>query len=113
MSANAKNMTIIVTKGTLDWAYPPFILGTTAMAMATGVTNMASSMMKNVIRTKGVASIPELRELAIDADIRMVACQMTIDLFEMDTKEMIDGIELGGAATYMEAAFEADINLYI
>ena len=162
MSANAKKMTIIVTKGTLDWAYPPFILGTTAAAMGAdvtmfftfyglgllkkdlnlkvsplgnaamempmagghmkmpnmigmlpGVTNMASSMMKSMIKKKGVASIPELRELAIEADIRMVACQMTIDLFEMDTKEMIDGIELGGAATYMEAAFEADINLYI
>ena len=162
MSANAKKMTIIVTKGTLDWAYPPFILGTTAAAMGAdvtmfftfyglgllrkdldlkvsplgnaamempmagghmkmpnlvgmlpGVTNMASSMMKGMIKKKGVASIEELREAAIESDIRMVACQMTIDLFEYDTKDMIDGIELGGAATYMEAAFDADINLYI
>ncbi len=162
MSDNTKKMTIIVTKGTLDWAYPPFILGTTAAAMGAevtmfftfyglgllkkkldlkvsplgnaamempmagghmkmpnlvgmlpGVTNMTSSMMKGMIKKKGVASIPELRELAIEADIRIVACQMTIDLFEYDTKDMIDGIELGGAATYMEAAFDADINLYI
>jgi len=162
MSDNTKKMTIIVTKGTLDWAYPPFILGTTAAAMGAevtmfftfyglgllkkkldlkvsplgnaamempmagghmkmpnlvgmlpGVTNAASSMMKSMIKKKGVASIPELRDLAVEADVRIVACQMTIDLFEYDTKDMIDGIELGGAATYMEAAFDADINLYI
>jgi peroxiredoxin family protein len=162
MSDNAKKMTIIVTKGTQDLAYPPFILATTAAAMGAevtlfftfyglgllkkdlnltvtplgntamempmagghmkmpnmigmlpGVTNMASSMMKNMIKKKGVASIEELRELAVEADVRMVACQMTIDLFEYDVKDMIDGIELGGAATYMESAFESDINLYI
>ena len=83
------------------------------IGMLPGVTNMASGMMKGMIKKKGVPSIPELRDLAIEADIRMVACQMTIDLFEMDTKDMIDDIELGGAATYMEAAFDADINLYI
>jgi len=158
----SKKMSIIVTKGTLDWAYPPFILGTTAAAMGAdvtmfftfyglgllkkklnlkvsplgnaamempmagmklkmpnligmmpGVTGMSSSMMKSMLKKKGVASIEELRELAIEADVRMVACQMTIDLFEFDTKQMIDGVELGGAATYMEAAFDADINLYI
>jgi peroxiredoxin family protein len=157
-----KKMTIIVTKGTLDWANPLFILGTTAAAMGAevtmfftfywlclvkiklnlkvsplgnaamempmagghmkmpnlvgmlpGVTNMASSMMKGMIKKKGVASIEELREAAIESDIRIVACQMTIDLFEYDTKDMIDGIELGGAATYMEDAFASDINLYI
>jgi peroxiredoxin family protein len=162
MSDNAKKMTIIVTKGTLDWAYPPFILATTAAAMGAevtmfftfyglgllkkklnltvtplgnsamempmmgmhmkmpnlvgmlpGVTGMASSMMKSMIKKKGVASIEELRDLAKEADVRIVACQMTIDLFEYDTKDMIDGIELGGAATYMEAAFNSDINLYI
>jgi peroxiredoxin family protein len=148
MSGNTKKMTIIVTKGTLDWAYPPFILATTAAAMGAevtmfftfyglgllkkklnltvtplgnsamempmmgmhmkmpnlvgmlpGVTGMASSMMKSMIKKKGVASIEELRDLAKEADVRIVACQMTIDLFEYDTKDMIDGIELGGAAT--------------
>ena len=37
-SSNAKSMSIIVTKGSLDWAYPPFILGTTAAAMGVDVT---------------------------------------------------------------------------
>ncbi len=159
---NAKSMSIIVTKGSLDWAYPPFILGTTAAAMDIKVTmfftfyglplllqkldlqmtalgnsamkmpmmgmhmgmpnivNMlpgvdagATKMMKNMMAKKGVASIEDLREASVDLDIRMIACQMTMDLFEYDTKDMIDGIELGGAATYMETATKSDINLFI
>jgi peroxiredoxin family protein len=159
---NAKSMSIIVTKGSLDWAYPPFILGTTAAAMDVNVTMFftfygltllkkdlnlkfttlgnpamempmmgghmampnivgmlpgvgaaAGTMMKNLIKKKGVASIEELREAAIESDVRMIACQMTLDLFEYSKDDMIDGIELGGAATYMENALKSDINLFI
>ncbi len=159
---NAKSMSIIVTKGSLDWAYPPFILATTAAAMdinvtmfftfyglallkkdldlkvttlgnpamempmmgmhmsmpnivsvIPGVDRMATTMMKNLIKKKGVASIPELREAAVDLDIRIIACQMTLDLFELKQEDMIDGIEIGGAATYMETASKSDINLFI
>jgi peroxiredoxin family protein len=159
---NAKSMSIIVTKGTLDWAYPPFILATTAAAMDVDVTmfftfyglgllkkdlnlkvstlgnpamempmmgmhmampNMvsmlpgvdrgATTMMKNLIKKKGVASIEDLREASVDLEINMIACQMTLDLFEYDQKDLIDGIEIGGAATYMENALKSDINLYI
>ena len=159
---NTKKMTIIVTKGTLDWAYPPFILGTTAAAMdvevtmfftfyglgllkkdldlkistlgnpamqmpmggmhmsmpnivsmVPGVDRMATTMMKNLIKKKGVASIEELREAAVESDVRIIACQMTLDLFELDKKDMIDEIEIGGAATWMEEAAKSDINLYI
>ncbi len=161
-SGNAKTMTIIVTKGTLDWAYPPFILGTTAAAMGVDVTMFftfyglgllkkkldlqisalgnpamkmpmmgmhmgmpnivamlpgvdagASMMMKNMIKKKGVASIEELREAAIESDIKLIACQMTMDLFEFKTEDMIDNLSLGGAATYMEKALKSDINLFI
>lgn len=159
---NAKSMTIIVTKGTLDWAYPPFILATAAaamdievnmfftfyglplllkdidakvstlgnpamkmpmagmhmampniMPMIPGVDRMTTSMMKSLFKKKGVASIPELREAAVDLECRMIACQMTMDVFELDQKDMIDGIEIGGAATWVEIAAKSDINLYI
>lgn len=159
---NPNSMTIIVTKGSLDWAYPPFILGTTAAAMGhdvtmfftfyglplllkkmdlkvtplgnaamkmpmmgahmvmpnlvaaiPGVDAMATKMMKNMIKKKGVASIEELRELAVEAEVRMIACQMTMDLFEYSKEEMIDGIEIGGAATYIEVASKSHINLFI
>ncbi len=160
---NDKKMCIIVTKGTLDWAYPPFILATTAAAMDVectlfftfyglqllkkdvshlqistlgnpamempmmgmhmtmpnivsaipGADAVASTMMKNMMKKKGVASIEELREMAQEGDVRFVACNMTMDLFEYTKDDLIDGVELGGAATWMEAAKEADINLYI
>ncbi len=78
-----------------------------------GVDAGCSVMMKNLIKKKGVASIEELREMAVEAEVRMIACQMTLDLFEYSTDDMIDGIEIGGAATYIECATQSDINLFI
>jgi peroxiredoxin family protein len=155
-------MSIIVTKGSLDWAYPPFILGSTAAAMGLqvtmfftfygltlllkdldlkisslgnpamkmpmmgahmgmpnlvsaipGVDRMATTMMKNLIKKKGVASIPDLREMAVEAECRLIACQMTMDLFEYTQDDMIPGLEIGGAATYIEVATQSHINLFI
>ena len=74
---------------------------------------MASVMMKNLIKKKGVASIEDLREIAVEADVRLIACQMTLDLFEYTRDDMIDGVELGGAATYIEVATQSHINLFI
>jgi peroxiredoxin family protein len=157
-----KSMSIIVTKGSLDWAYPPFILATTAAAMGVrttmfftfyglplllkkldlkvtaagntamkmpmmgmhmglpnivtaipGVDAACSLMMKNLIKKKGVASIEELRDLAVEADVRLIGCQMTMDLFEYGKEDMIDGVDIGGAATYIDCATQSDINLFI
>lgn len=159
---NPNSMSIIVTKGSLDWAYPPFILSTTAAAMGLevtmfftfyglplllkklelqvtplgnaamkmpmagmhmvmpnlmaaipGVDAMASKMMKNMIKKKGIASIAELRDLAVEAEVRIIGCQMTMDLFEYSKDDMIEGIEIGGAATYIEVASKSHINLFI
>lgn len=161
-ATGASSMSIIVTKGTLDWAYPPFVLATTAaamgldvtmfftfyglplllrdldlklsslgnpamtmpmmgahmgmpnaLAMIPGVERAASKMMKNLMQRKGIASIHELRDLAIEADVRMIACQMTMDLFEYTLDDLIEGPELGGAATYIEVATRSHINLFI
>ncbi len=152
-----KKLAIIATKGTLDWAYPPFILASTAAALGyeteifftfyglqllkkdlnlqvsslgnpgmpmpmpvpvllqalPGMQSMMTMMMKQKMKSKGVASLEELRELCQEAEVRLVACQMTVDLFEMDTKEFVDGVEYGGAATFFEFAGESDICLYI
>jgi peroxiredoxin family protein len=70
-------------------------------------------MMKNLIAKKGVASIEELREAALEAQVKLVACQMTMDLFEYQTQDMIEGVTLGGAATYMEQALNSNLNLFI
>ena len=83
------------------------------LAAMPGATALTTSMMKNMMKKKGVASIEELRELAMEADVNMIACQMTMDLFEYKPEDMIDGLTIGGAATWVDAATRCDINLYI
>jgi len=156
-----KKLAIIASKGTLDWAYPPFILASTAAALGyqttvfftfyglqllkkklslkvsplgnpgmpmpmgmdkwfpvlgtaiPGMEIMMTGMMKQKIKAKGVATIAELRDLCIEAEVRLIGCQMTIDLFDMKREDLIDNIELGGAATFFEFAGNADVSLFI
>ncbi len=153
-----KKMALIVSKGTLDMAYPPFILASTAaaldyevqifftfyglqllrkdlsdvkisplanpaMPMATsmpvlmqalpGMETMATMMMKDKIEKKGVASLEELRALCLEADVKFIACQMTVDLFDFERSDFIDNIEYGGAATFLEFAGDTDICLFV
>ena len=72
-----------------------------------------SAMMKAKLRKKNVASVEELREMCLESGVTMIACQMTVDLFDMDTTDFIDGIEYGGAATFFEFAGQSDVNLFI
>ncbi len=78
-----------------------------------GMESVMTMMMKSKMKAKGVASLEDLRELCIEADVKIVACQMTVDLFDMSPSDFIDGIEYGGAATFFEFAGEADITLFI
>lgn len=78
-----------------------------------GMQSIMTMMMKSKMKAKGVASLEELRELCGEAEVKMVACQMTVDLFDMNLAEFIDGVEFGGAATFFEFAGESDICLYI
>ena len=78
-----------------------------------GMEAMATMMMKAKMKKKGVASLAELRDLCQEAEVKFIACQMTVDLFEFDTKDFIDGIEYGGAATFMKFAGESDVCLFI
>jgi peroxiredoxin family protein len=81
--------------------------------MLPGMEAMATMMMKDKMKKKGVASLEELRSLCLEADVKFIACQMTVDLFEFQTSEFIDGIEYGGAATFMKFAGETDVCLFI
>lgn len=78
-----------------------------------GMQRVMTMMMKNKMKSKGVATLEELREICQEAEVRFIACQMTVDLFEMDPKSFIDGIEFGGAALFFEFAGEADISLFM
>ena len=165
-----KRLAIIASQGTLDWAYPPFLLASTAAAMdmevgvfftfygltllnkkieakvapqtnpampmkmpvgpegfqsiswpipnilannIPGYETMATSFMKKTFAKKGVASIEELREICVEMGVRLIGCQMTMDVFGFETKDFIDGVELGGAATFLEFAADSDISLFI
>jgi peroxiredoxin family protein len=156
-----KKLAIIATKGTLDWAYPPFILASTAAALGyetqifftfyglqllkknlklsvsplgnpgmpmpmamdkwfpvigtaiPGMQSIMTMMMKQKMKSKGVASIEELRSLCMEAEVKLIACQMTVDLFDMNSSEFIDDIDYAGAATFFEFAGESDVNLFI
>jgi len=78
-----------------------------------GMESIMTMMMKSKMKKKGVASLPELRSLCVEAEVKMIACQMTVDLFDLSTSEFIDGIEYGGAATFFEFAGESDVNLFM
>jgi len=154
----SKKMALIATKGTLDMAYPPFILASTAASlgwdvqifftfyglqllrkdlgdikisplanpampmpvpmpvmvqMLPGMEAMATMMMKQKMKSKGVASLTELRDICVESDVKFIGCQMTVDLFEFKPSDFIDGIEYGGAAMFMKFAGESDVCLFI
>ena len=153
--ADQTKIAIISIHGTLDMAYPPLILASTAATLdietaifftfyglqilkkdagdslkvaplgnpampmpvpniigaIPGMTAMATSMMKSMIKKNGVASVPELISLCQETGVRLIACQMTMDLFGVKKEDMIDGLEYAGAATFMEYAANAQIHL--
>lgn len=170
-AAHTPSMAIVATKGTLDWAYPPFILGTTAAALGWNVSmffsfyglellrreldlkvsplgNPAMPMkmpmgpkwfrkvnwnMPNVVTSNlpgfesltrslfmttldnhGVASIKDLRDIAIEADVRLIACQMTVELFGYEKEDFIPQIsEWSGATSMLDLSQKADVTLFI
>ncbi|MET0089536.1 MAG: DsrE/DsrF/DrsH-like family protein [Candidatus Thiodiazotropha sp.] len=170
-AAHTPSMTIIATKGTLDMAYPPFILASTAgalgwdvsifftfyglnllkrdldlkvtpignpampmklpagpgwlqgkeiplptslMTLMPGFEGMATRLMRRTMNDKGVAPIEELRSLCLEAEVKLVACQMTVDLFDYPKEAFIPEIEEWvGAASFLPRALKADVNLFV
>jgi peroxiredoxin family protein len=171
-AAKTPSLTIIATKGTLDWAYPPFILSSTAAALGwdvsvfftfyglnllkkdigdlkvsplgnpgmpmkmpfgpdwfkginwnipnavqavvPGFETMATTLMKQTIHNKGVASVAELRQACIEGGVNLIGCQMTVDLFGFKHEDFIPEVkEFVGAATFLPMARDADVSLFI
>jgi len=165
-----KKVALIASRGTLDWAYPPFILASTATALdmtcwvfftfygltllkkdikakvapqtnpampmkmpfgpkafqnfnwplpnflmgnLPGFETVATSLMKKTFAKKGVATIEQLREVCIESGVKLIGCQMTMDVFGFQREDFVEGIEIGGAAMFLEYACEADIQLFI
>jgi peroxiredoxin family protein len=159
MTDGKKKMTIIASKGSLDMAYPPLILATTAAAMDVDVTifftfyglemlkkgmadklkvsplgnpampmpvpiptlvatlpsmeAIATAMMKSMFKKHGVATIGDLLAAAKESGVRLIACQMTMDVMGIKAEDLVEGVEIGGAATWMDVAADAQINLFV
>jgi len=174
-AAKTPSMAIIATRGTLDWAYPPFILSSTAAALGWDVTifftfyglnllkkdvselkvsplgnpgmpmkmpfgpdwfkgidwnkflmpnliqtnlpgfeSVATMLMKQTIKNNGVADIAELRSLCVEAGVKFIACQMTVDLFGFTHDDFISEVnEYAGAATALPICQQADVSLFM
>ena len=74
---------------------------------------MGAAMMKKIMEEKKIASLPELIETAQDLEVRMIACQMSMDAMGICKEALIDGVEIAGAATYVGEAKDSAINLFI
>ena len=57
--------------------------------MLPGMESMATMMMKDKMKTKGVATLTELRDVCIESEVGFIGCQMTVDLFEYKTTDFI------------------------
>ncbi len=154
-----KRMAIIASKGTLDMAYPPLILASTAVAMDVevgifftlygvdivnkkkyrslqvapianpampspipipnilgilpGMTAMASMMMKRMIKKINWPSIPELMDVCLESGVKMIACTPTLEMTGVSKDDLVEGVEVAGAAEFLDFALDADINLFV
>lgn len=70
-------------------------------------------MMRHIMNEKHINSLEELRTQAQEAGVEFIACQMTMDMMGISKDELIDGVSIGGVATYMERAEQANVNLFI
>ena len=78
-----------------------------------GFETMATSLMKKPFKNKGVATIEELRSICQDTGVKLTRWQMTMDVFGFSKEDFIDGVDIGGAATFLDFAADADIQLFI
>lgn len=157
VTTQRNRMAIIASQGTLDTAYPPLILASTAAAMEMetaifftfyglyilhkkrgvnlkvpplanpampmpvpniigvlpGMTAMATMMMKSWMGKVKVPSVPELLEMCVESGVKIIACQMTMDVMGIKREDLIDDLEVGGAATFLGYAAESSINMFM
>ena len=74
---------------------------------------IGDKMMRYIMKKKGVESLESLRQQALDSGVEFIACQMSMDIMGVDREELLDEVTVGGVATYMERAENANVNLFI
>ncbi len=74
---------------------------------------IGAKMMRSLMKRKGVDSLENLRQQAIDNGVEFIACQMSMDVMGIKREELLDNVNIGGVATYMSRADNANVNLFI
>nr|WP_275589259.1 DsrE/DsrF/DrsH-like family protein [Sporohalobacter salinus] len=74
---------------------------------------MGPKMIRKVMKDKGVDSLEELMKQAQENGVNIVACQMSMDVMGIQKEELIDGVEVGGVATFLNSADQSNMNLFI
>jgi peroxiredoxin family protein len=74
---------------------------------------IGAGMIKGLMKKNNVPLLDELIKQAVDGGAKLIACNMSMDLMGIKAQELIDGIEFGGVAAYLDAAEDADVNLFI
>jgi peroxiredoxin family protein len=93
----------------ITWNMPNLV-----MTNLPGFEGLATTLMQQTLQNKGVAPIADLRDACIEAGTKLIACQMTADLFGWEKDVFIPDIsEWAGAATYLETAQRANVTLFI
>ena len=72
-----------------------------------------SRMMRYIMKRKNIESLESLRDMAISNGVEFIACQMSMDVMGITKEELLDNVTIGGVATYMNRADDANLNLFI
>lgn len=84
-------------------------LGLSKMNMA----GAGSWMMRKIMRTKNIESLEGMIKTAIDNGVELIACQMSMDVMGIKAEELMDGVQVGGVATYLERTEGSNLNLFV
>lgn len=74
---------------------------------------IGGKMMRYIMKEKGIDSLESLRQQALENGVEFIACQMSMDVMGVKQEELLDEVTIGGVATYMERADNANVNLFI
>ena len=74
---------------------------------------MGTQMMRYLMKLKNIDSLEQMRQSALDQGVEFIACQMSMDMMGIKQEELMDEVTIGGVATYMERADNANVNLFI
>ena len=116
----AQKMLIFCGSDAPEKAFPPFMLGSGALAMDMEVTLFFTMSGLNIIRKGGAEkitisgapkSLPEFIDILRDGGAKFIACSAAFAIIGIKEDDLVDGVECGGVATFVDAAQEADVVL--